>query len=113
MPLLTLQGRRVPVVFLVELTAKSLNSGDVFILDTHSKIFQWNGNGASRMEKGKALDMTTRLRDERMNVVKAEIIVIREDHEPEEFWTLLGGKVPVMSEKEYVLILCLNRKSRS
>ena len=54
------------------------------------------------MEKGKALDMTTRLRDERMNVVKAEIVVIREDHEPEEFWKLLGGKVAILSEKEYV-----------
>lgn len=97
-----MKGRRVPVVFLVEVSANSLNSGDVFILDTYDKIFQWNGNGASRMEKGKALDITTRLRDERMNVVKAEIIVIRQDHEPDEFWKLLGGKAPVKSEKEYV-----------
>lgn len=64
------------------------------------------------MEKGKALDMTTRLRDERMNVVKAEIVVIREDHEPEEFWTLLGGKAPVMSEKEYVFIFVFDRISK-
>jgi hypothetical protein len=53
--------------------------------------------------QGKALDLTTRLRDERMNRLKAEIVVLREGHETDEFWGLLGGKGEIKSEKEYAV----------
>ncbi len=36
----------------------TLNSGDVFILDAGRHIFQWNGKGASRVEKTKALEVS-------------------------------------------------------
>eukprot|EP01127_Copromyxa_protea_P006780 TRINITY_DN16767_c0_g1_i1.p1 TRINITY_DN16767_c0_g1~~TRINITY_DN16767_c0_g1_i1.p1 ORF type:complete len:856 (-),score=218.45 TRINITY_DN16767_c0_g1_i1:48-2615(-) len=87
-----LKGRRNIRLSLVEISPNALNSGDVFILDDDSTIYQWNGKAASRMEKGKALDLTTRLRDERMNRLKAEIVVMKEGMESEEFWKILGGK---------------------
>jgi len=90
-----LKGRRNARVSLVDLSHKSLNSGDVFILDNDHTIFQWNGKTASRMEKGKALDLTTRLRDERMNRLKAEIVVIKEGSESPEFWEAIGGEGPI------------------
>ena len=42
----------------VPVAVGSLNSGDVFILDTGSVLYQWNGSGASRQEKANALDVT-------------------------------------------------------
>eukprot|EP01126_Amoeba_proteus_P060011 TRINITY_DN789_c0_g1_i2.p1 TRINITY_DN789_c0_g1~~TRINITY_DN789_c0_g1_i2.p1 ORF type:complete len:892 (-),score=219.66 TRINITY_DN789_c0_g1_i2:185-2860(-) len=91
------KGRRHPRVSLVEVSYASLNSGDVFILDDDNTIYQWNGKTSSRMEKGKALDLTTRLRDERMNRIKCEIVVMKEGMESEEFWQVLGGEGPVSS----------------
>jgi hypothetical protein len=46
-----LKGRRHIRLSLVEISSKSLNAGDVFILDDDSTIYQWNGKNASRMEK--------------------------------------------------------------
>lgn len=48
-----LKGRRNIRLSLVEISSKSLNSGDVFILDDDHTIYQWNGKQASRMEKVK------------------------------------------------------------
>jgi hypothetical protein len=42
----------------VALIPDTLNSGDVFILDAGRHIFQWNGKGASRVEKTKALEVS-------------------------------------------------------
>eukprot|EP01126_Amoeba_proteus_P060018 TRINITY_DN789_c0_g2_i4.p1 TRINITY_DN789_c0_g2~~TRINITY_DN789_c0_g2_i4.p1 ORF type:complete len:194 (+),score=35.82 TRINITY_DN789_c0_g2_i4:242-823(+) len=97
------KGRRHPRVSLVEVSYASLNSGDVFILDDDNTIYQWNGKTSSRMEKGKALDLTTRLRDERMNRIKCEIVVMKESMESEEFWQVLGGEGPVSSADRFRL----------
>jgi len=70
----------------------ALNSADVLILDDDVKIWQWNGTKCNKNKRGKALDMTTRLRDERMNRVKAEVIIVQEGKEQDEFWKVLGGK---------------------
>lgn len=43
-------------------SVQSLNSGDVFLLDYNNIIYQWMGKSCNRMEKGKALDLTTRMR---------------------------------------------------
>lgn len=53
------------------LTTKSLNSGDAFVLDANNKIFVWSGKEAHRLEKAKALDVATALRDDRQG--KAEV----------------------------------------
>lgn len=57
----------------VEVSYTSLNSGDVFILDADDLIYQWNGKAATRLEKAKGLDLTTRMRDERS--AKAKVIL--------------------------------------
>eukprot|EP00029_Vermamoeba_vermiformis_P005779 TRINITY_DN209_c0_g1_i3.p1 TRINITY_DN209_c0_g1~~TRINITY_DN209_c0_g1_i3.p1 ORF type:complete len:597 (-),score=204.42 TRINITY_DN209_c0_g1_i3:2225-4015(-) len=93
-----LKGRRNIRVKQVEVTHKSLNKGDVFILDTDTVIYQWNGKGASRMEKAKALDLTVRLRDERMNRIKAEVVIIDDGKENDAFWAALGGKGDIQDE---------------
>ena len=49
----------------VPLSHRSLNSGDVFILDAGMKIFQWNGRRANFHEKVKGGNMVRALRDER------------------------------------------------
>lgn len=95
-----LKGRRNIRVKQVEVTHQSLNSGDVFVLDANKTIFQWNGSKASRMEKAKALDLTVRLRDERMNRLKAHIVLVEDGQEEDDFWTALGGKGAIASADE-------------
>ena len=45
--------------------ASSMNSGDVFLLDTGALIYQWNGKESSRKEKAAALEMSTKIKAER------------------------------------------------
>lgn len=54
--LLQIKGRRNIRVSQVKLSPDSMNSGDVFLLDAGRKIYQWNGKGASNVEKTKALE---------------------------------------------------------
>ena len=37
----------------VSMTRDSLNSGDVFLLETRNKIYHWNGKKSSRPERTK------------------------------------------------------------
>lgn len=87
-------GRRNVRVRQVETALKSLNQGDVFILDCNDVIYQFNGSKAARMAKGKALDLTVRMRDERG--AKAKIVIIEEtgDDVPE-FWDAIGERGPI------------------
>eukprot|EP01103_Thecamoeba_quadrilineata_P021404 TRINITY_DN9831_c0_g1_i1.p1 TRINITY_DN9831_c0_g1~~TRINITY_DN9831_c0_g1_i1.p1 ORF type:complete len:1007 (-),score=223.26 TRINITY_DN9831_c0_g1_i1:67-2865(-) len=89
--LFQLKGRRQIRAKQVDPTVKSLNKGDVFILDCGDVIYQWNGSEAARMKKGKGLDLTVRLRDERG--AKARVVILEEKGEDEpDFWTALGGR---------------------
>eukprot|EP01102_Stenamoeba_stenopodia_P006568 TRINITY_DN1810_c1_g1_i1.p1 TRINITY_DN1810_c1_g1~~TRINITY_DN1810_c1_g1_i1.p1 ORF type:complete len:998 (+),score=322.48 TRINITY_DN1810_c1_g1_i1:204-3197(+) len=87
-------GRRNIRVRQVETSYASLNQGDVFILDCGDPIYQFNGSKAGRMCKGKALDLTVRMRDERG--AKAKIVIMDElgDDIPE-FWDAIGGRGPI------------------
>ncbi|KYQ88824.1 protovillin [Tieghemostelium lacteum] len=95
-----LKGRRNVRVKQVELSAKSLNSGDVFVLDGEDIIYQWNGKEASRIEKGKGLDLTVRLRDEKS--AKAKIVVFDEPDQSEhpDFFKRLGGTAADIQQAE-------------
>jgi len=80
----------------VEMSYKSLNSGDVFILDGGLKLMQFNGSKAGAKEKGRAAQLTRALKDERKGFPK--ITVFEEnDKEMDDFWTLLGGEGPINS----------------
>jgi Gelsolin repeat len=59
------QGRKFVRVEEKPLSTQSLNSGDSFVLDLGQKIFVWSGKEAHRLEKAKALDVATAVRDDR------------------------------------------------
>jgi len=88
--LLQLKGKKKVRVTQVDLTHVSLNSGDVFILDKGLELFQWNGTKSGIFEKNKGAAMCRAISDERMG--KAKVYVLEESTEPEEFWSVLGGK---------------------
>ena len=62
--LLHVKGKRNVRVMQVTVCVESLNSGDVFLLDTGKTITQWNGSTASRAEKAKALDVALSVKSE-------------------------------------------------
>lgn len=93
--LLHVKGKRNVRVSQVELSHKSLNKGDVFILDAGLKIYQWNGEQSSRAERAKGLEVVKQIRDEERGG-RATITVIEDGKDKDdEFFTELGGKGPV------------------
>jgi hypothetical protein len=97
--LIQIKGRRRVKTRQVELSAKSLNQGDTFILDTGPKLFLWYGSRANRMEKAKGLDVCTRIKDKDRNT-RATIMSLEEIDPNPEFWNHLGGRVPVAEESQ-------------
>ena len=84
--LLHVKGERYPRIFPVEMSADSINTGDVFILDMNEKIYQWSGPDCNVNEKMKALEFCTNLRKSERHC-KAEIVFPQEDKKyDEEFW---------------------------
>ncbi|KAI8613954.1 hypothetical protein BC830DRAFT_1129705 [Chytriomyces sp. MP71] len=80
----------------VALSHKSLNSGDVFVLDAAEKVYVWIGAAAKGVEKIKAQEVARRIEGEREG--RAGVVVYDEaDTDSGPFWTALGGKGPVMS----------------
>jgi hypothetical protein len=73
--------------------AASLNSGDVFILETPAKVWLWSGKGATgdERETAKAIART---------VAPREYEIVVEGSEVEAFWSALGGKAPYAAVKE-------------
>ena len=63
--LLRVKGQRRCRVVEVAAEASSLSAGDVYILDTGRALFQWSGAGASKKERTRALELCSRLREER------------------------------------------------
>lgn len=77
----------------VPLELKSLNDGDVFLLDSGLQVYQWNGKTAGVFEKRKGQEVIRQLNDQRNGRVKSTIIESGEDNA--DFWKLLGGKGPI------------------
>jgi len=93
--LLHLKGKKHIRVHEVPLTFKSLNSGDVFILDAGKEIIQWNGSKSGILEKAKGAEISQAIEGEREGHARNR--VIGEGEEEAEFWQLLGGKGPIAS----------------
>ncbi|GMR59128.1 hypothetical protein PMAYCL1PPCAC_29323, partial [Pristionchus mayeri] len=70
----------------VEESASSLNSNDVFILETPTQNYMWLGQGSNTREKATAAACSTRLR------LKTPLHLIHEGKETPDFWKALGGK---------------------
>ncbi|XP_054715456.1 gelsolin, cytoplasmic-like isoform X2 [Uloborus diversus] len=66
--------------------SSSLNSNDVFLLETPSVSYIWNGNDSCAEEQAMGKRIVDIVSPER------EIIEINEGDEPEEFWASLSGK---------------------
>jgi gelsolin len=88
--LLHMKGLKQVRVTEVPLTHKSLNAGDVFLLDAGLDLYQWNGPTAGIAEKRKCMDLVANLKKDRNGKPKSIILDGLEDCEP--FWKLLGGK---------------------
>lgn len=66
--------------------AKSLNSGDCFVLVTPEVVYAWKGNHANPSEHTVCESIAATLKEER------SIEILLEGSEPDAFWTALGGK---------------------
>jgi len=97
--LLHVKGKKKVRVTEVELSHKSLNSGDVFILDAGLKIFQWNGSKSGPQEKMKGAQISRALADERKGLPRINVLE-ESGKDLGEFWTAIGGQGPVKTAEE-------------
>lgn len=89
--LLHCKGKRSVVTRQVPLSARSLNDGDVFLLDVGSKIFLWAGRTANVHERAKGMELLARLAGARKCAVERIIVEDATPEEVAEFWGELGG----------------------
>ncbi|XP_041036231.1 advillin [Carcharodon carcharias] len=78
--LLHVKGKKTVIATEVEMSWKSYNLGDVFLLDIGKVIIQWNGPDSNRMERLKGMQLAKDIRD-RERGGRAEIGVIEGDQE--------------------------------
>jgi len=102
--LLHLKGKRNVRVAQVKLSFKSMNQGDVFILDAGLTLYQWNGPKANKYEKFKGIEMLNQIKDSERSG-RPKLVFLeggKDDHGPdaEPFWKILGGSGPIMTEEE-------------
>lgn len=93
------KGKRVVRLKQVPFVRSSLNHDDVFILDTESKIYQFNGSNSNIQERAKALEVIQYLK-EKYHEGTCEVAIIDDGKlETEsgsgEFWVLFGGFAPI------------------
>ncbi|GAB4838260.1 hypothetical protein Ancab_027789 [Ancistrocladus abbreviatus] len=93
------RGKHVVNVKEVPFTRSSLNHDDIFILDTQSKIFQFNGSNSSIQERAKSLEVVQYIKDT-YHHGKCEVAAIEDgklmaDAETGEFWGFFGGFAPL------------------
>jgi len=75
----------------VPVSGKSLNSGDVFVLDAGLTVYQWNGSKSPAMERARAAQLVAALEEEREKLTK--VIYQEGDKDAKPFWDILGGEV--------------------
>ncbi|PUZ48766.1 hypothetical protein GQ55_7G273100 [Panicum hallii var. hallii] len=93
------KGKHVVHVKEVPFARSSLNHEDIFILDTKSKIFQFNGSNSCIQERAKALEVVQYIKDT-FHEGKCEVAAVEDgklmaDAEAGEFWALFGGFAPL------------------
>uniref|UniRef100_A0ACD5XLG0 Uncharacterized protein n=1 Tax=Avena sativa TaxID=4498 RepID=A0ACD5XLG0_AVESA len=93
------RGKHTVHVKEVPFARSSLNHEDIFILDTESKIFQFNGSNSSIQERAKALEVVQYLKDTnhegKCDVAAVEDGKLMADADAGEFWGLFGGFAPL------------------
>ncbi|KAL8467765.1 hypothetical protein ACS0TY_031125 [Phlomoides rotata] len=93
------KGKHVVHVKEVPFARSSLNHDDIFVLDTKSKIYQFNGSNSSIQERAKALEVVQYIKDT-YHDGKCEIAAIDDgklmaDADTGEFWGFFGGFAPL------------------
>ncbi len=97
--LLQIKGRRACQPRLVEPTAKSVNSGDAYVLCTPQEVFLWQGKFANVIERSRSAEMAQTIyqkrdlcckRARKMHVLEEEKCYGSSKAE-RDFWNLLGG----------------------
>ncbi|CAL5046144.1 unnamed protein product [Urochloa decumbens] len=92
-------GKHVVHVKEVPFARSSLNHDDIFILDTESKIFQFNGSNSSIQERAKALEVVQYIKDTfhegKCDIASVEDGRMMADAEAGEFWGFFGGFAPL------------------
>ncbi|CAN1329782.1 VLN4 [Linum perenne] len=87
------------ILLQIPFARSSLNHDDIFILDTTSKIFQFNGSNSSIQERAKALEVVQYLKDTyhdgKCEVASIEDGRLMADVETGEFWGFFGGFAPL------------------
>nr|CAD1826032.1 unnamed protein product [Ananas comosus var. bracteatus] len=93
------RGKHAVHVKEVPFARSSLNHDDIFILDTKSKIFQFNGSNSSIQERAKALEVVQYIKDAyhdgKCEVAAVEDGKLMADVEAGEFWGFFGGFAPL------------------
>ncbi|XP_051573326.1 supervillin-like isoform X2 [Myxocyprinus asiaticus] len=96
--LIHVKGWRQVQVRLVEPVARSLNSGDCFLLVTPSHCFLWTGKLSNTIEREKASEMASFIVTQRdlgcqaTGVIHLDEGVNTDSLQAAEFWNLLGGQ---------------------
>ncbi|KAL9224572.1 hypothetical protein vseg_000593 [Gypsophila vaccaria] len=93
------RGKHVVHVNEVPCARSTLNHDDIFILDTQSKIFQFNGSNSSIQERAKALEVVQYIKDNyhhgKCDIAAIEDGKLMADAEAGEFWGFFGGFAPL------------------
>jgi len=91
--LLHVKGVRGAVILKeVEKRKDSMNSGDVFILDTGSVVYQWNGKTSNIQEKMKAQEVCHGIQSGRQDGTKIVVLEDGQDRDVKEFWDHIPGE---------------------
>uniref|UniRef100_A0A8C7W5P7 Supervillin c n=1 Tax=Oncorhynchus mykiss TaxID=8022 RepID=A0A8C7W5P7_ONCMY len=96
--LIHIKGWHHVQVRLVEPTARSLNSGDCFLLVTPTHCILWSGEFANATEKAKASELASLIQTQGdLGCLACEVIHLEEGVNTDnslasDFWNLLGGK---------------------
>jgi gelsolin len=95
--LLQLKGKRHVRLREVPCTIKSVNSGDVFILDLGLTLIQFNGKASAPLERSRAAEICRAIDTERQG--KPVVVVFEEGDRdaPKEWAAALGGTGPIAS----------------
>ncbi|RHZ70595.1 hypothetical protein Glove_269g47 [Diversispora epigaea] len=91
--------KRTVVVREVPKDYTSLNSGDVFVLDTGVILYQLNGKNSHGVEKVKAAEFVQAVESERSGLAKT-IVIDEGDREMPKFWEALGSSGPIKPASE-------------
>ncbi|KAK2454348.1 villin [Trifolium repens] len=93
------RGKRVVRMRQIPFARSSLNHDDVFILDTHNKIYQFNGANSNIQERAMALEVVQFLKEE-YHEGKCDVAIVDDgkldtESDSGEFWVLFGGFAPI------------------